>query len=158
MAPWTKSSVKSSTLAKPKLGKNCSCRFQEENNHLQVRRQALAGHTGIFIYMNKGLVDTYSKKQNTVKTSTFGSELVASRVVMERAKALRIKLQLMGIPLEGPTRVHCDNESVCKSTINVDSRLNKKHQVICWHAMREACAGGWIELERSRWRQTQQTF
>ena len=103
-------------------------------------------HTGILIYLNKGLVDAYSKKQNTVEMSTFGSELVALRVAMERVKALRIKLRLMGIPMEGPTNIFCDNESVCKSTSNVESRLNKKHQAICWHAVREACAGGWMRV------------
>ena len=78
-------------------------------------------YKGILIYLNKGLVDAYSKKQSTVETSTFGSELMALRVAMERVKALRIKLQLMGIPIEGLTNIFCDNESMCKSTSNVES-------------------------------------
>ena len=36
-------------------------------------------HIGILIHLNKGLVDTHSKKQNRVETSTFRSELVALR-------------------------------------------------------------------------------
>ena len=103
-------------------------------------------HTGLLIYLNSSLVDALSKKQNTVETSTFGSEIVAMRVAMEKVKALRIKLRLMGVPIHGPANVFCDNESVCKSTSNVESRLNKKHQAICWHAVREACAGGWMRV------------
>ena len=76
---------------------------------------------GILIYLNKGLLDAYSKKQNTVETSTFGSELVALRAAMERVKASRIKLRLMGIPIEGPMNIFYHNESVCKSMSNMES-------------------------------------
>ena len=68
-------------------------------------------HTGI--YLNKGLVDAHSEKQNTVEMSTFGSELVALRIAMESLKVLRIMLQLMGILIEGLTNIFCHNESVC---------------------------------------------
>ena len=65
---------------------------------------------------------------------------------MERVKALRIKLGLMGILIEGLTNIFCDNESVCKLMSNMILRLNKKHQAICWHAIREACARGWMRV------------
>ena len=103
-------------------------------------------HTGILICLNKGLVYAYSKKQNTVETSTFRLELVALRVAMERVKALRIKLRLMGIPIKGSTNIFYDNKSVFKLTNNMELQLNKKHQAICWHAIQEACAGGWLRV------------
>ena len=59
---------------------------------------------------------------------------------------MRIKLRYMGIEMRGPTVTYCDNQSVTKSTTNVESRLNKKHQSICWHAVREAQAAGWIRI------------
>ena len=52
----------------------------------------------------------------------------------------------MGIPVEGPTCMFCDNESVVKSTSRLEARLNKKHQSICWHAVREAVAAGWLRI------------
>ena len=96
--------------------------------------------------MNNAPICWFSKKQNTVETSTFGSELVALRTAVEKVKALRIKLRYMGIELGGPTVVYCDNQSVTKSTTNVEARLSRKHQSICWHAVREAQAAGWIRI------------
>eukprot|EP00980_Cylindrotheca_fusiformis_P025983 scaffold15088_cov93-Cylindrotheca_fusiformis.AAC.1 len=68
------------------------------------------------------------------------------RTATEAIRTLRAKLRLFGIPIEGPTYVLGDNESVVKSTSNVEATLNKKHQAICWHAVREAAAGGWIAI------------
>ena len=101
-------------------------------------------HTGYIIFLNNAPIDWFSKKQNTVETSTFGAELVALRTATEKVRALRIKLRMLGIPVVGPTSMFCDNDSVVKSTAKVEARLNKKHQAICWHAVREACAAGWI--------------
>ena len=103
-------------------------------------------HTGYLIYLNNAPISWFSKKQNTVESSTFGSELVAMRIATEKIKELRIKLRLMGIPVEGATSILCDNESVVKSTSKAEARLNKKHQAICWHAVREAAATGWLKI------------
>ena len=77
-------------------------------------------HTGFIIYLNNAPIDWYSKRQNTVETSTFGSELVAMKTGIEKVKALRIKLQLLGIPIDGPSLILGDNESVIKSTSRVE--------------------------------------
>jgi hypothetical protein len=47
----------------------------------------------------------YSKRQNTVETSTFGSEFVAMRIAVELVESLRYKLRMFGLPIEGPTNV-----------------------------------------------------
>jgi len=103
-------------------------------------------HTGYIIYLNNAPISWLSKKQNTVESSTFGSELVVMRLTVEKVKALRIKLKMLGIPLEEPTYVLGDNESVVKSTSRVEATLNKKHQAICWHAVREAAAARWVRI------------
>ena len=103
-------------------------------------------HTGFIIYLNNTPIYWYSKKQNTVETSTFGSELVAMRTAMEAVKTLRIKLVHFGIPLDEPTYMLGDNESVVKSTSRVEAQLGKKHQSICWHAIREAASQGWLKI------------
>ena len=51
----------------------------------------------------------YSKKQNTIETSTFLSEFVALKIATEKLISLRYKLQMLGIPIEGPANVFCDN-------------------------------------------------
>jgi hypothetical protein len=45
-------------------------------------------HTGIFIFLNRTPIIWYSKKQNTVETSTFGSEFIAIRTAVELIEAL----------------------------------------------------------------------
>ncbi len=103
-------------------------------------------HTGFIIYLNNAPIDWYSKKQNTVESSTFGSEFVAMRIAVERVRALRYKLRMFGIPIECPTNILGDNESVVNAASKVEGKLNKKHNAICYHAVREACAAGWVRV------------
>jgi Reverse transcriptase (RNA-dependent DNA polymerase). len=69
-------------------------------------------HTGVLIYVNNALITWFSKRQNTVESSSFGSEFVALRIATELIEALRYKLRMFGIPVEGSTKVYCDNKSV----------------------------------------------
>jgi hypothetical protein len=95
-------------------------------------------HTGVLIFVNKALITWYSKRQNTVETSTFGSEFVAMRVGLELIEALRYKLRMFGVPIDGPASVFCDNGSVVNNTTLPESTLAKKHNAICYHRVREA--------------------
>ena len=61
---------------------------------------------------------------------------------IEQIEALRYKLRMMGIPVEGPTNVFCDNESVFKNSTHPESVLKKKHNAIAYHRTREAQAAG----------------
>ena len=49
-------------------------------------------HTGILIFVQNTLIIWFLKRQNTVKSSTFGSELVANRICKELIVALQYKL------------------------------------------------------------------
>lgn len=53
----------------------------------------------------------FLKCQNTVETSSFGSEFVAVRIAVELIESLRYKLRMFGVPIKGPTNVFCDNQS-----------------------------------------------
>ena len=101
-------------------------------------------HTGIIIFCNLSPILWYSKRQNTVETSTFGSEFIALRIAVELIESMRYKLRMFGIPLNGPARVFCDNESVVKSSSNPEATLKKKHCSIAFHRVREAVAAGKI--------------
>ena len=98
--------------------------------------------TGIIIYCNSAPIVWYSKRQNTVETSTFGSEFVALRIASELIASLRYKLRMFGIPVVGPAHVFCDNESVYKNASQSESTLRKKHNSICFHRVRECVAAG----------------
>jgi hypothetical protein len=94
------------------------------------------------IFCNQVPIIWYSKRQNTVKVSTFGSELVAMKNAVELIEALRYKLWMFGIPVEGSTNIYCDNEAVVKNYSRPESMLNKKHHSIAYHRCREATAAG----------------
>ena len=78
--------------------------------------------------------------QNTVETSTFGSEFIALKIATELTEALVYKLRMFGVPVEAPARVFCDNESVVKNSSYPESTLKKKHVSIAYHRVREAIA------------------
>lgn len=101
-------------------------------------------HTGVIIYVNRAPILWFSKRQNTVETSTFGSEFVAMRIATEMIEGLRYKLRMMGVPIDGPTTVFCDNQSVVHNTTKPESTLKKKHNAIAYHRVREAAASGTI--------------
>ena len=66
-------------------------------------------HTGIIIFINKAPIHFYSKTQPKVESSTFGAEFCAMRVGVEMIKALRYKLRMFGVPVDGTTNVFCNN-------------------------------------------------
>ena len=103
-------------------------------------------HTGFVIFINSSPIIWWSKRQNTVETSTFGSEYVALRIATEQIIALRYKLSMMGIKVEDPANVFCDNEAVAKNSATLESVLTKKHNAICFHKVRECCAAGIIRV------------
>ena len=47
---------------------------------------------------------------------------------------------MFGVPLSGPARIFCDNESVVINSSHPDSVLKKKHCSIGYHKVREAIA------------------
>ena len=87
---------------------------------------AYRSHTGISIMVNSAPIVWYSKKQNTIETSTFGSEFVALCIATELVQGLCYKLRMMGVPLDGPTSMYCDNEYVRKNATIPESTLSTK--------------------------------
>ena len=45
---------------------------------------------------------------------------------------------MFGLPIEGPARIFCDNESIVKSSSIPESTLKKKHVLITYQKIREA--------------------
>jgi len=62
------------------------------------------------------------------------------RVGLELVEALRYKLRMFGVPIDGPASVFCDNGSVVNNTTLPELTLAKKHNAICYHRVREAVA------------------
>ena len=98
--------------------------------------------SGIFHMVNQTPVAWFSKRQNTVETATYGSEFVAARLAVEQIQDLRYTLRDLGVPLDGPAWLFGDNQSVVTSSTLPHSKLNKRHNALCYHKVREACAAG----------------
>ena len=96
--------------------------------------------TGILLCVNNTPLIWYTKRQKTVETSTYGSELVAARVAVELVIEVRYKLRMLGVPLEETSLLIGDNMSVVINTTLPSSMLRKKHNAIAYHRVREAIA------------------
>ena len=74
------------------------------------------------------------------------------RIATEMIAALRYKLRMFGVPLDGPADIFCDNKSVSRNASVPESVLTKKHNSICYHIVREVQASmaqrvAWINGE-----------
>mmetsp|Transcript_12139 Transcript_12139/g.17505 ORF Transcript_12139/g.17505 Transcript_12139/m.17505 type:complete len:474 (-) Transcript_12139:35-1456(-) len=116
---------------------NLFCDAAHANDYI-TRRST----TGIIIFLNGAPISWYSKRQNTIESSTFGSEFVALKIATEQNEALRYKLRMLGIPIAGASNVFCDNKSVVQNVTDPASTLSKKHNAICYHKVRESVAAG----------------
>jgi hypothetical protein len=105
-------------------------------------------HTGILLILQNSPIVWLSRRQNTVETSTFGSEFVAMRTARDMVIAMRYKLRMFGVPLDGPAQVYCDNQGVVKNTRIPESVLSKKHNAINYHAVCEAAAAGVLQVHK----------
>jgi hypothetical protein len=70
-----------------------------------------------------------------IESSTFGSEFVSMKIAMEMNAALRYKLRMMGVPIEGPSNTFGDNSSVVKNVTLPESTLHKRHNSIAYHTV-----------------------
>ena len=101
--------------------------------------------TGFIVYLNCTPIYWFSKKQNSVESSSYASELTAMKQCCEYLRGLRYKLRMLGIPVDGPVLLYGDNQSVLASTSIPESTLKKKSQSIAYHYIREGSA-------RDEWR------
>jgi hypothetical protein len=73
-----------------------------------------------------------------VETSTYGSELVVSRIAREIILEVRYMLQSLRVALDGSAFMLEDNMSVVMNTTVPSSVLKKNHNAIANHWIREA--------------------
>ena len=111
-------------------------------NCLVTRRST----TGIIVCINKTPIYTHSKRQNTIETSTYGTEFVASRIAVEKILEYRYKCRMLGIKITKPSILLLDNEAVVKNVTLPSSTLKKKHNAIAYHKTREAVAAGIVKI------------
>ena len=125
-------------MPEPKGKSVCISCFVDANHagNVITRRS----HTGVLIFVQNAPIIWFSKRQNTVESSSFGSEFVALRIAKDLIVALRYKLRMFGVPIEGPANIFCDNNGVVINASVPQSTLAKRHNAINYHAIREAVA------------------
>ena len=121
----------------------CTITYYVDSNHARniATRKSV---TGILLLLNNTPVQWLSKRQKTVESATYGSEMVASRVAMEMIISLRYFLFMLGINVEPSSVLAGDNMAVVLNTTIPSSALKKKYQVCNYHKIRETIAPGFI--------------
>ena len=113
-----------------------------------ANRKKRKSHMGYLIFINRAPIIWYSKRQQTVETSSFSSEFIDLKACNEAIVRLRFKRQMFGIPMVAghATNILCDNESVVNNSSKVESVLNKKHNSLAYHYVCCAVAAGIITV------------
>jgi hypothetical protein len=101
--------------------------------------------TGILLLLNNTLLQWLSKRQPTVETSTYGSEMIATRIAIDMIIEARYKLRMLGVPIVSSSLLLGDNMSVVLNTTIPSSPLKKKHLACAYHRIREAIAAGIVD-------------
>lgn len=122
-----------------------TCFKDSDHAHDVVTRRSV---TGILLFLNNMPMEWVSKRQKTVETSTYGSELVAARIATDLIIEYRYKLRMVGVPVDGPALMLGDNASVITSTTIPSSPLRKKHNAVAYHRVREAIAARIIDFAK----------
>ena len=101
--------------------------------------------TGIILLLNKTPIDWISKRQATVETATYGSELVSTRITTDNIVELRYSLRMLGVPMTGASYMFGDNQAVVNSSMIPEYNLKKRHNALSYHHVCEAVAAGIIK-------------
>ena len=102
--------------------------------------------TGVLHFVNQTPFEWYAKKQGTVETATYGSEMVAARTAVEQIIEHRTLLRYLGVPLYEKSYLFGDNESVVNGGSLPTAKINKRHNFLSFHRVREAIAAGYINF------------
>ena len=104
--------------------------------------------------LNQAPIYWFSKRQNGVEYSKFGSEFIAMKQCCEYVRWLWYKLSMMGITVMGSSFLYGDNQSVLCNTCIPDSTLRRNNHAIAYHFVREGVAReewvtGYIKIENN---------
>ena len=78
----------------------------------------------------------------------YASEFCPLRKVIEVLRGIRYALRSLGIIVQDPTVIYCDNRSVCSNAEIANSFLKKRHVGIAYHMCREAVAAKVARIKR----------
>ena len=100
--------------------------------------------TAALHFLNQTPIDSYTKRQSTVETATYGSEFVAARTAVDQI--IDIRLAIHGVPIRDKSYMFGDNRSVVTSSTIPNSTISKRHHLVSYHRVREAIAAKYISF------------
>ena len=114
------------------LGKTVTTTTTVDANlsHCLATRRSL---TFCLHFVNHIPIDSYSKRQATVETATYGSKFVASKTATEQIIDLSHTLRYLGVPIKTKSYLFGDNRSVVASPTLPHSTLDKRHNTLAYH-------------------------
>ena len=101
---------------------------------------------GILFFCSSAPIIWFRKRQNSVEASTFGSYLTMMKNAVEIIEALRYKLRMFGVPIDGSMNIFFDNGAVCVNTMRPKSTLSKNVHSIAYHHAREVVSPGMVRV------------
>ncbi|XP_039169649.1 uncharacterized mitochondrial protein AtMg00810-like [Eucalyptus grandis] len=101
--------------------------------------------TGYCIKFGESLLSWKTKKQPTVSLSSAEAEYRAMAKTTCQIVWMRGLLKDLGIEVQGPTRVYCDNDAALKLAVNPIVHERTKHIEVDCHFTREKIQEGMIE-------------
>ena len=102
--------------------------------------------TAVLQFVNTTPTDWFSKRQATVETATYGSEFVAAKSATEQIMDLRNTLRYLEVPIMTKACMFGDNKSVVMGSTIPQSIINKRHNMLSYHRVREAIAAEILEF------------
>ena len=81
-----------------------------------------------------------------MENATYGSEFIAVKTATEQIMDLRNILRYLGVPIMTKAHMFGDNKSVVTSSTSPQFILNKRHNMLSYHRVREAIAGKILEF------------
>ena len=87
--------------------------------------------TGILHFVNGTPVSWFSKRQATVESATYGSELVAARIAVDQIVEFWLSLRYLGANIKGLAIMFGDNKSVVTSGFSTGVALEEAPQPPC---------------------------
>ena len=75
-----------------------------DSNHGK-KKETRRYQNGVLLFCCMAPIIMFSKRQNTVETSTFGSELTTLKNAVELVESLQYKMCIFGVPIECATNV-----------------------------------------------------
>ena len=92
----------------------------------------------VFIYVTNAPFIWFSKKQNIVEISRFGSEFIAMLITRDPILELCYKLWMFGVTLDRLSDVMCDNQLVVNNRSVPQYNLVNKHNKVNYHVVQKA--------------------